>query len=174
VTLWSPDAPEPLRLEWTGSSLVLAWSPTGHHLATGDQDATVHFWMVERRSDLQMSGYPTKVRELAWDSSGRHLATGGGSDVTTWDCAPPGPAGSRPVITEGDDSLVSVLAPQGRGALIAAGSAAGRLFVFRAGQAAVRGAIELDDGVSALAWFGDDAGLTAGTDTGAVMRIDMT
>ncbi len=174
VTLWSPDAPDPVRLEWTGSSLALAWSPTGHHLATGDQDATVHFWMVTRRTDLQMSGYPTKIRELAWDSSGRHLATGGGSDVTTWDCAPPGPAGSRPSIVEGDDSLVSALSAQWRGAMIAAGSQAGRIFAFRAGASGERGRIELMEGVSSLSWFPDDAGLLAGTDAGGVFSIAVT
>ncbi len=168
VTLWSVDSPEPVRLEWTGSSLTLAWSPTGRHLATGDQDATVHFWIVARGSDLQMSGYPTKVRELAWDASGRHLATGGGSDATIWDCAPPGPAGSRPAIAEGDDSLVAALAAQHRGDLIAAGSEDGRVFLFRALAAADRGSVELGDGVSALAWCHDDRHLVAGTDSGGV------
>ncbi len=67
VTLWSPEGEEPLRrFQWKGSVLALAWSPDGKYLATGDQDSTVHFWIYRTGEDLQMSGYPTKVRELSW------------------------------------------------------------------------------------------------------------
>jgi WD40 repeat protein len=72
----SQEAPQ-RRFEWKGSILRLAWSPNGRFVATGDQDSTVHFWFEEDRRDLQMSGYPTKVREL-WNAASRYLATGGG------------------------------------------------------------------------------------------------
>jgi WD40 repeat protein len=171
VSLWSIERPDPVRLEWIGSSLALAWSPTGRHLATGDQDATVHFWDVMERSDLQMSGYPTKVRELAWDATGRHLATGGGVDVTVWDCAPPGPEGSLPAVAEGDGTQISALAAHPVAELIAAGSHGGRLFLFRPLGAAARGRIELGAGVSVLAWLADGRRLVAGTGAGDVVCL---
>ena len=65
-------------LKWKGSMLVLAWSPDGKYIATGDQDSTVHFWTTKTGEDLMMSGYPMKVRELSWDCTSRYLATGGG------------------------------------------------------------------------------------------------
>ena len=43
VSLWDPQQSDVVRrLEWRGSSLVIAWSPDGRHIATGDQDSTVH------------------------------------------------------------------------------------------------------------------------------------
>ena len=79
---WSPEKPEPVRrYEWSGSMLAVAWSPDGKFLATGDQDATVHFWILKTGKDLQMAGYQTKVRELSWDQRSRYLATGGGPNM---------------------------------------------------------------------------------------------
>lgn len=173
VSLWSPGRDEPRRLGWTGSSLALAWSPTGRHLATGDQDATVHFWIVPEASDFQMSGYATKVRQLAWDAAGRHLATGGGSDVTVWDCSPPGPAGTRPSVVEGDDTLVGVVAGQTRGRMIAFGSEGGRIVVFRAGSGRRSQRIEMGEGVSTLCWHPGDDGLLVGTEMGTVASINL-
>ena len=53
ATLWDPQQSEALhRLEWQGSSLVIAWSPDGKHIATGDQDSTVHFWIMSTGEGL--------------------------------------------------------------------------------------------------------------------------
>src|SRR5262249_34040131 len=76
VHLWPPDSAVPvISLEWKGSLLKLAWSPDGQFLAHGNQDATVHYWILRTAQDLQMSGYPAKVRELGWDATGTSLAT---------------------------------------------------------------------------------------------------
>jgi len=90
--------------------LALAWSPNGQYLATGDQDSTVHFWMVKTGEDLMMSGYPTKVKELSWDSSSRYLATGGGTMPCVWDCSGEGPANTMPQQFEAHTERVTVLA----------------------------------------------------------------
>jgi len=42
--------------------LARAWSPDGQYLCHGNQDATVHFWIVRSAKELQMWGYPTKIR----------------------------------------------------------------------------------------------------------------
>lgn len=98
VALWNvKDATEPRKLEWQGSSLVLAWSPDARFIATGDQDSTVHFWFSDSGQDLRMYGFETKVLQLSWDYSGQYLATGGGSVPVIWDCSGKrGPADTRP------------------------------------------------------------------------------
>lgn len=106
---------------WKGSILVVAWSPDGNFLATGNQDASVHFWYRKTGRDLEMTGYPAKIRELAWNSDSRLLATGGSPIVTIWDCGGKGPAGTRPIQLEGHERFLSALAYQHKGRLIASG-----------------------------------------------------
>jgi WD40 repeat protein len=172
VTLWGPHSATRLRhFEWQGSVLALAWSPDGRFLATGDQDSTVHFWVAATGQDLQMWGYPTKVRELSWDHTGRFLATGGGPCVTVWDCSGKGPEGTRPLSLSAHDetTAVSALAFQYGGPLLASGGGDGRLVLWQPGQGKKSLAqATLAAGVTHVAWAADDARLAAGTEAGEV------
>ena len=99
VMLWTPEHSEPLiQFAWKGSILTLAWSPDRRYLVHGNQDATVHCWVLANGKDAQMWGYPTKVRELAWDHTSRYLASGGGPVVVVWDYTGKGPQGSKPLM----------------------------------------------------------------------------
>jgi WD40 repeat protein len=170
VSLWTPDRSEPLRrFEWKGSQLVLAWSPDGKYLATGDQDCTVHFWIVRVGEDLQMSGYPRKVRELAWDHTSRFLATGGGDMPCVWDCSGKGPAGTTPTQLEGHEAAVSALAYQHAGPLLASGGEDGLLAVWQPTKSSKPlAASSQDSGLTCLAWSLDDKWLAAGMEDGRV------
>jgi WD40 repeat protein len=174
ITLWSPAQAGPLaRFEWKGSSLVLAPSPDGRYIATGDQDASVHFWIVAEGQDLQMSGYPTKVRELSWDPTARYLATGGSSSVTVWDCGGAGPEGTRPKVLDWHEDYVSAVAFQRQGAaqaLLASGGLDARLALWRAEKSrkAPLAMAEMSAPVSQLAWSPDDSCLAAGDAAGQV------
>jgi WD40 repeat protein len=158
ITLCRPDdAADPRRLPWLGSALVLAWSPDGRCIASGDQDATVHFWLSDSDKNLQMWGYPRKVRELAWDATGRYLATGGGHSVTVWDCGGQGPEGTKPIQLRGTDAALTVLTYQWRSDLLAAAAEDGRVTIWA--PARVRrqmAALEIDAPVTRLAWSPDD------------------
>ncbi|MDE0185449.1 MAG: WD40 repeat domain-containing protein [Candidatus Poribacteria bacterium] len=172
VMLWDPQHSEAVRrLEWIGSSLVIAWSPDGKYIATGDQDSTVHFWIVSTGDDLQMSGYPTKVRELSWDATSRYLATGGSQEVTVWDCSGRGPAGSRPITLSGHQDFLSVVRFQHHGKLLASGGADGRVFVWQLrGRLRSRPVHEaaLTAGITSLVWSPNDQFIAVGDETGQV------
>ena len=128
VVLYSPTKKEPLRrFEWQGSTLTMEWSPGGKYIATGDQDSTVHFWLVDTGKDLQMWGYETKVLELAWSFNSRYLATGGGTQAVIWDCSGKGPENTRPIMLEGHQHLIKHLKFQRRGMLLASGGNDGLL-----------------------------------------------
>jgi WD40 repeat protein len=176
VTFWSPRADAFLkRFEWPGSVLTLAWSPDGKLLATGDQDATVHFWDYASGQDLMMSGYAVKVRELAWDAAGRYLATGGGPVVTVWDCGGKGPAGSTPLQFQGHDGLIAALAFQRAGPLLASGGQDGAVILWQPGK--YRTALGKSDAgaeVSQLAWSPDDRLLAVGSASGRVAVYDVS
>lgn len=172
VTVWTPESDSPKRvLEWKGSVLALAWSPDSKYLATGDQDSTVHFWIYKSGTDLQMSGYPMKVRELSWDKDGRFLATGGGSVVTVWDCSGKGPEGTTPLSLEAHDEAahVSTLAFQKSGPLLASGGSDGRAVLWHPGK--FKKALDQQrpgSGVTQVAWSPDDTKLAVGCEGGEV------
>jgi WD40 repeat protein len=167
--LWTPAQGETQRLSWAGSVLRVAWSPDGAHIATGDQDATVHFWIVERGIDLIMSGFETKVIELSWDSSGKYLATGGGSEVTVWDCSGRGPEGRAPIQLDPGSDRVTALAFGPRDALLAAGTDDGGLAVY-----ALRGArrpilrARVGAEVTSIAWSPDGTTIAVGDHEGGI------
>jgi WD40 repeat protein len=171
VALWKPDVPEPTaKLTWKGSVLKLAWSPTGMQLAHGNQDATVHFWDLKTGHDLEMAGYPMKVRELAWDPTGTYLATGGGPAVTVWNCAGRGPENTKPISLAGHDEPISALAYQARGPLLASGDLAGRVLLFQPGKFKKSFArSDLGSAVTQAAWSPDDRLLAVATEQGDVV-----
>lgn len=173
LTVRNPDQPERVReLPWKGSSLIVAWSPDGKYIATGDQDATVHFWITATGQDLQMWGYPTKVRELAWDHTSRYLATGGSDTVIVWDCGGKGPEGTKPRTLTGHEDGLRVLAYQHRGPLLASGGQDGLVMLWSPTEQAKELAyIARSTPISQLAWLSDDQCLVVGTDGGTVERL---
>ena len=175
LILCNPDRPDDLRLLcWQGSSLVIAWSPDGRYAATGDQDSTVHFWITATGEDLQMWGYPTKVRELSWDANSRYLATGGGPGVTIWDCSGKGPAGSKPILLEGHTGPLTVLAYQPRGGLLASAGEDGLVAIWAPDRSKRPVCtVHLDAAVSRLAWALDDRRLAVGCADGSVRVYEL-
>jgi WD40 repeat protein len=159
---------------WKGSPLALAWSPDGNVLAHGNQDATVHFWYAASGKDLQMSGFPSKVRELSWDSSGRLLATGGGPVPCLWDCGGvKGPEDSTPQMLEGHEDNLTALAYQHRGYLLASASLDGRVLLWQPAnkKAPKVGEFRFNGEATTLRWSQDDKSLAAGSDRGGVVVL---
>ncbi len=162
---------EPIQdFTWQGSMLALAWSPNGEYIAAGAQDCSVHFWLMKTGEDLQMTGYPRKVREIAWDPTSRYLATGGADISSVWDCSGDGPAGTEPIQLEAHKNFITSLAYQHHGAFLVSGGEDGVVVLWQPSQQ--RGAISLAkhaSPVSQLAWSADDQRLAVGTASGAVV-----
>jgi WD40 repeat protein len=159
---------------WKGSPLALAWSPDGKVLAHGNQDATVHFWYSDTGVDLQMSGFPSKVRELSWEFSNRYLVTGGGPMPCLWDCGgPKGPEGSKPGLLEGHEDNLTALGYQHRGYLLASAGLDGRVILWQPAnkKAPKLGEFRFECEAVALAWGPDDKSLAAGSDRGGVAML---
>jgi WD40 repeat protein len=130
----------------------------------------VHYWVVKGRQDLQMAGYPMKVREVCWDPTGTYLATGGGDVVTVWDTTPPGPEDTEPLGFQGHEEVIAALAYQARGPLLASGGQEGYVFLWQPGKFKKSLArSEAGAPVSQLVWSPRDDCLAVGTEVGAVV-----
>lgn len=170
LTLYRPSAAEPeRRFAWKGSTLTIAWSPNGKYIATGDQDSTVHFWIHATGKDLQMFGYPTKVRELSWNPTSRYLLTGGGPLATVWDCSGKGPEGATPISLEAHEDFLTDLAFQRKGPLLASCAGDGLVALWEPGASTSPvSAAALDAPATRFAWSPDDRRLAAGAEDGEV------
>lgn len=175
LTRWSAARAEPLdRYSWKGSVVRVAWSPDGRVIATGNQDATAHCWVIDRGADLKMYGYRRKVTELSWNRAGRFLATNGGPRVTVWDCSGEGPENTRPAVLVAHDETghVTAVAFQPGGPVLASGGSDGRAYLWLPGHTtAPLGECRFAAPVTRLAWSPDGTLLAAGTDVGAVAVV---
>jgi len=132
VVFWKPSSSSPTRIfEWKGSMLCLAWSPDARYLCHGNQDSTVHFWIVATGKELQMSGYPLKVAQICWDRRSKYLATAGSPQITVWDCSGKGPAGRKPQTLTQHRLPVRAMRYQKDGPMLASGCAEGCVAVWR-------------------------------------------
>lgn len=170
VTFFRPDADRPVnQFPWMSSILAIAWSPDGKMLAGGAQDASVHFWYVKSGEDLEMAGYPLKVRELSWDSTSQYLATGGSATAIVWDCSGDGPANTKPLTFELHDRPISAVEFQHRGPLLASVARDGKLALWHpGGSKKTLGVVDVAEAISQLAWSPGDGRLAVGGESGAV------
>jgi len=170
LQFWVPDSSKRVRsFSWKGSMLSLAGSPDGRYLCHGNQDATVHFWIVKTGKELQMWGYPTKVKELAWDHRSRYLATGGGSSVTVWDCSGKGPANTKPIVLNFHRAPVTHFAYQHAGGVLVSGCDEGLIALWKPSKRSVPDAMTaLPRAVSGIAWSPDDDLFAAISEDGTV------
>lgn len=172
VDIWSASSVQwTTSLPWKTSLISVAWSPDGRWIVAGTQELSVQIWQLPFRpeSELAMSGYAAKVRQLAWHPSSRYLATGGGIEIMVWDCAGKGPEGTSPRILTGHQARVTVLAYQKAGHLLASGGEDGRILLWNAGKSsdALRH-YPLSNPITALAWDTRDTRLAIGTQGGEV------
>lgn len=175
VAFWKPSKRSPDRVfEWKGSMLCVAWSPDARYLCHGNQDATVHLWIVATGKELQMSGYPLKVAQVSWERYSKYLATAGSPQITVWDCSGKGPAGRRPRTLAYHQLPIRALRYQQDGPLLASGCAEGRVAVWRPNKRNEPEKVaELASPITDLAWSPGMARLAAATEEGKVIAFEV-
>ena len=57
------------KFVWHGSHGAVTFSPDGKFLVTAMQENALHGWRVRNKADMDMSGYPSKVKSFAWIGS---------------------------------------------------------------------------------------------------------
>jgi WD40 repeat protein len=103
----SPKSTPDSVFAWKGSPLRAEMSPSGRYLAHGNQDNSIHLWLMGSKGELEMGGYPAKVDVLKWNRNGDWLAAGTIGATTVWDCSGKGPNGRRALMCEGHDRRVT-------------------------------------------------------------------
>jgi WD40 repeat protein len=168
------DAAKPARiLEWKGSLLCLHVAPDGRHVASGNQDSSVHVWRLWSGRDMEMTGYPAKIDRLAWHPASRLLAVGGPGDVTVWDFGGSGPEGSVPRQIDAHDERLSALAYAPDGSGLATAAADGWVKVWGDSDTAPAASLQVGSGVACLCWAPDSTAMVVGTHDGRLQRLDL-
>lgn len=97
VQLWDPVLGVPLdTLEGTSLAYAMAFSPSGHMLAVGDDNGTVTLWDTEtlERSWPPVRGHDGPIDLVVFSADDRTLVTADADVVHRWDTATGEPAGS--------------------------------------------------------------------------------
>jgi len=104
VTMFQ-GTPQPVKsFPWKGAPLVVAASPDGKWVVSGNHDSSLHVWKIANGDDLQMTGFATKVQLIAWSRDSMRLANTSMEEVCEWNFAGRGPKGTTPVSMLGHTS----------------------------------------------------------------------
>lgn len=176
IHLWDVSQQNPKRhFEWKGSLISMEISRNGKWIAGGCQDQSVHIWKATSGEDLEMSGYPFKVKPICWSEDNRYLATGGGADITVWDFSGKGPAGSKPIVRSGHVDMIMGFAFRPKHTTQFASIARDGAF-FLWDLSGDRRPLALGvrtEKASALAWSPDGKNLVVGYESGEVCLWDV-
>jgi WD40 repeat protein len=121
---------KPVMLRWAGSHIAVSFSADGRFLISSMQENALHGWRLSDAKDLRMAGYPAKVKSLVFLDAGRMMATSGANGVVVWPFAgADGPMGKQAMeIGFEESSLVTLVAAEPDGTILAAGLSDGRVW----------------------------------------------
>jgi WD40 repeat protein len=71
-------------LKWAGSHVGLVWSPDGKFIVSSMQEGQLHGWRLHDVKNMQMGGYPAKVKSMAFLFGGLLMATSGSHGAVVW------------------------------------------------------------------------------------------
>ena len=162
---------KPVKLNWAGSHIGVAFSPDGKFLISSMQESQLHGWRLSDAKDMRMGGYPSKVKSLAFLSGGAFLATAGAPGAVLWPFGGAnGPMGKAATEIGFDESaLVARVAATPDEDILAAGLDDGRVWVCHvAGERTETIRAEKSAAICAMAVSADGKRLAWGDESGAV------
>ncbi len=172
VVLWYARIAEqkPQVLTWAGSHVGLVWSPDGRFIISSMQEGQLHGWRLSDSKNLQMGGYPAKVKSMCFLADGQIMATSGSNGAVVWPFGGAnGPLGKQASEVAYDEGLTTrVASAGGNRPLLAVGRDDGRVGVLNlsathnekvraAGTGAPVTALALSTDGGRVAW-GDEVG----------------
>ncbi|MEZ5648005.1 MAG: WD40 repeat domain-containing protein [Alphaproteobacteria bacterium] len=172
ATIWRRDGRRwaSSRLVWAGSHTGISFSPDGKYVVTTMQEPALHGWRLFDKTDMRMTGYPTKVKSMAWSAGGNYLITAGADRPVCWPfIGTKGPMGQKPrQVGRGLESLATKVAGHAYHPVIATGYKNGGILldlIDREGTLSVR---DPGDGgaITALDFSSDGLFLAFGTEDG--------
>jgi len=86
VVLWYARIAEQKAqaLTWAGSHVGLVWSPDGKFIISSMQEGQLHGWRLSDAKNMQMGGYPAKVKSMCFLADGQIMATSGSNGAVVW------------------------------------------------------------------------------------------
>ncbi len=165
------------QLQYATSLVAVQWSPDGKYIGAGTQDLKIHFWELpyEPETDLQMSGYPTKVKHLAWSADSVYLASNCDKMIVIWNVSGKGPAGTKPIQLNRHLSKVTQLCYQKSNNLLLSGGEDGLVVLWQPSKTIQPLYVGMAQGeVSLLRWAADDSKALIGTAQGDIAVWDFS
>jgi WD40 repeat protein len=174
VSMFQGDARAIKKFPWKGAPLTVRISPDDKWIATGNQDSSLHCWKIVNGSDLQMTGFETKVQHITWDESSTYLANASFSTISIWDFSGRGPKGTRPIELTGHSGRIIGLGylPSFPRVLVSAATDGGVCIWSprRSGRSLIS-RFDTDLSLSAMAISPRDAVVAVGSEDGEVVLV---
>ena len=173
VALWYARIAEQKSqvLAWAGSHVGLVWSLDGKFIVSSMQEGQLHGWRLSDAKNMQMGGYPAKVKSMCFLADGQIMATSGSNGAVVWPFGGAnGPLGKQASEVAYDEGLTTrVASAGGKGPLLAVGRDDGRVGVLNLSATAnekVRAA-PTGSPITALALSTDGGRVAWGDESGA-------
>lgn len=178
VTVWTREKRrwKPSAFKWAGSHTGVTFSPDGRFVISSMQENALHGWRLRDKTDLRMSGYPTRVKGWAWAGGLPWLATTGADPTILWPFdGVAGPMGRAPAQLCGVvPSLVTAVAAVPGREIVFAGLATGEVLCSEIDEMAEPRMVKRSPGAAILALCcTTDGRLMAAAEDGATMWVDL-
>jgi WD40 repeat protein len=171
VALWYARVAEqkPQMLKWAGSHVGLAWSPDGKFIVSSMQEGQLHGWRLSDVKNMQMGGYPAKVKSMTFLFNGMIMATSGSNGAVVWPFGGAnGPMGKQASeVAYDENGMTTRVAALPARSLLAVGRDDGRIGVMNLQENRME-KVRQDTGapISALALSADGGRLAWGDEAG--------